>query len=112
MGGQADGERGRCRASLHLQGQAGTEAPMVGRPGNTLAKGRDTEAGHWVPGLPVLQWVSQGPGQGMRRGQAITAHSFREAHTHEQTHLWPSGGTSPILPQLHFPAVPTWGFGS
>ena len=33
------------------------------RGGGLWPKGRDTEAGQWVPGLPMMLWDSQGPGR-------------------------------------------------
>lgn len=75
-GGQAPGERGPCRASPHLQGQAGTEAPAGGDRGALWPKGRDAEAGNWVPGLPELLWDSQGLHQAMGRGGQSPPHSW------------------------------------
>lgn len=51
--------------------------PVVGTLGRLAwPKGRNTEAGKWVPGLPLLLWARQEPGQGTGRGPGATT-TFR-----------------------------------
>lgn len=72
-GGQADGKRGHHRGGPHLQTRAWTKFAVVGTLGRrALAKGTDTEAGKWVPGLPMLLWDREGPDRETGRGPRIT----------------------------------------
>lgn len=88
------GREARLLESVGPEGQSpppGTgrdKAPAGGGLAELWPKGRDTEAGHWVPGLPVLLGGSQGLGQS-------TGRAGNRRHTPDQTPLWPWGGSAP-----------------